>query len=141
MLFLTPNYAIPIPHPPQMGNKGNYVVSLSQFTRWLGNIAEEEFGVEVYPGFAGAGLLMSEHEDSPDPFDPGRTVKSVRVITNEVGLSKIDIRTRNDIPVQSDFTSRRRTWIFVQTTLLTLQPSSRRSTTNIRYRFKGSMES
>ena len=89
MFYLTPNYAIPIPHPPQMGNKGNYVVSLSQFTRWLGNIAEDEFGVEVYPGFAGAGLLMSEHEDSLDPFDDSKKVKSLRgIITNEVGLSK-----------------------------------------------------
>jgi len=89
MFYLTPNYAVPIPHPPQMGNKGNYVVSLSQFTTWLGNIAQDEFGVEVYPGFAGAGLLMSEHEDSPDPFDDRKKVKSVRgIITNEVGLSK-----------------------------------------------------
>lgn len=89
MFYLTPNYAIPIPHPPQMGNKGNYVVSLSQFTRWLGNIAEDEFGVEVYPGFAGARLLMSEHEDSLDPFDNRKKVKSLRgIITNDVGLTK-----------------------------------------------------
>ncbi|KAJ3791492.1 Thi4 domain protein, partial [Lentinula aff. detonsa] len=47
--------AIRIPHPPQMNNKGNYIISLSAFTRWLGRVAEEHYGVEVYPGFAGAG--------------------------------------------------------------------------------------
>ncbi|PPQ95953.1 hypothetical protein CVT26_016119, partial [Gymnopilus dilepis] len=45
MLYLTPSHALPIPHPPQMGNKGNYIVSLSQFTRWLASVAEEEYGV------------------------------------------------------------------------------------------------
>ncbi|RMZ91153.1 hypothetical protein DV736_g1597, partial [Chaetothyriales sp. CBS 134916] len=56
MRFLTKNSAIPIPAPPQMHNKGNYIISLSQFTKWLGERAEE-LGVEVYPGFAGAEIL------------------------------------------------------------------------------------
>jgi electron-transferring-flavoprotein dehydrogenase len=87
MLFLTPRHSIPIPHPPQMSNKGNYVLSLSAFTRWLASVAENEYGVEIYPGFAGAKLLMSPTADSLDPW--GNTVKSVRgVVTNEVGLSK-----------------------------------------------------
>ena len=43
---------------------------------WLGIIAEE-LGVEVYPGFAGAGLVYSED---------GTSVRGV--ITNEVGLDK-----------------------------------------------------
>jgi electron-transferring-flavoprotein dehydrogenase len=51
MKFLTSKYAIPIPHPPQMNNKGNYIVSLSNFVQWLGEQAEE-LGVEVYPGIA-----------------------------------------------------------------------------------------
>ncbi|KAJ3385401.1 hypothetical protein HDU84_002250 [Entophlyctis sp. JEL0112] len=46
MYFLTEKLAVPIPHPPQMSNKGNYIVSLSQFVRWLGEQAEE-LGVEV----------------------------------------------------------------------------------------------
>jgi electron-transferring-flavoprotein dehydrogenase len=87
MLFLTQKYSIPIPHPPQMSNRGNYVVSLSQFTRWLANIAENEYGVEIYPGFAGAQLLLSDRTDSQDPW--GSAVRSVQgVITNEVGLTK-----------------------------------------------------
>ncbi|KAF8963490.1 hypothetical protein BDZ97DRAFT_1731955 [Flammula alnicola] len=87
MLFLTSKHALPIPHPPQMSNKGNYVVSLSQFTRWLANVAENEFGVEIYPGFAGAQLLLSDEPDALDPW--GNKVRSVQgVVTNEVGLTK-----------------------------------------------------
>ena len=56
MRFLTKSSAIPLPAPPQMHNKGNYIISLSQFTKWLGERAEE-LGVEVYPGFAGAEIV------------------------------------------------------------------------------------
>lgn len=87
MLYFTPKHAIPIPHPPQMSNNGNYIVSLSAFTRWLAGVAENEYGVEIYPGFAGSQLLLSTTPDALDPW--GNAVKSVRgVITNEVGLAK-----------------------------------------------------
>lgn len=87
MLFLTKQHALPIPHPPQMGNDGNYILSLSAFTRWLASIAENEYGVEIYPGFAGAQLLYSPEEDSYDPW--GNKTRSVQgVITNEVGLTR-----------------------------------------------------
>ncbi|KZO99245.1 hypothetical protein CALVIDRAFT_561634 [Calocera viscosa TUFC12733] len=76
MRWLTSTSSYPMPHPPQMNNKGNYVVSLSQFTSWLGSVAEAE-GVEIYPGFAGAGAVYT-----PD----GTGVKGV--ITNEVGLDR-----------------------------------------------------
>ena len=56
MRFLTKIRAIPIPAPPQMNNHGNYIISLSQFCKWLGERAEE-IGVEVYPGFAGAEVV------------------------------------------------------------------------------------
>jgi electron-transferring-flavoprotein dehydrogenase len=56
MRFLTKNGSIPIPAPPQMNNHGNYIISLSQFCKWLGDRAEE-LGVEVYPGFAGAEIV------------------------------------------------------------------------------------
>jgi hypothetical protein len=75
MKFLTSKYAIPMPHPPQMSNKGNYVVSLSQFVRWLGTVAEEA-GVEIYPGFAGAQLL----------YDVNGAVRGV--VTHDAGLDK-----------------------------------------------------
>ena len=35
-----------------MSNKGNYIVSLSNFCKWLGQQAEA-LGVEIYPGFPG----------------------------------------------------------------------------------------
>ncbi|RMD44511.1 hypothetical protein DV735_g725, partial [Chaetothyriales sp. CBS 134920] len=56
MRFLTKTLAIPIPAPPQMHNHGNYIISLSQFDKWLGERAEE-LGVEIYPGFAGSEVL------------------------------------------------------------------------------------
>ena len=58
MRYLTKNSAIPLPAPPQMHNKGNYIISLSQFTKWLSERAEE-IGVEIYPGFAGKELLYA----------------------------------------------------------------------------------
>jgi electron-transferring-flavoprotein dehydrogenase len=50
-LFLTKDYAVPLPTPPQMHNEGNYIVSLGDMVRYLGRKAEE-LGVEVYPGFS-----------------------------------------------------------------------------------------
>jgi electron-transferring-flavoprotein dehydrogenase len=51
MKFLTPTGSIPLPHPPMTSNKGNYIVSLSNFVTWLGQQAEEA-GVEVYAGIS-----------------------------------------------------------------------------------------
>ncbi len=76
MRFFTKNSSFPIPQPPQMAKLGTYVTSLSQLTAWLGSIADE-LGVEVYPGFAAAGLLYSPHVPA---------VLGVR--TNEVGLDR-----------------------------------------------------
>ena len=56
MRFLTKNSSIPIPAPPQMNNHGNYIISLNQFCKWLGERAEE-IGVEVYPGFAASEVV------------------------------------------------------------------------------------
>jgi electron-transferring-flavoprotein dehydrogenase len=55
-LFLTSTRAIKLPTPPQMHNQGNYIVSLGDVCRWLATQAEA-LGVEIYPGFAAAGLL------------------------------------------------------------------------------------
>jgi electron-transferring-flavoprotein dehydrogenase len=45
--------------PPQMSNHGNYVVSLGNVCRWLGEQAEA-LGVEIYPGFAAAEVLTDD---------------------------------------------------------------------------------
>ncbi|KAJ7117976.1 hypothetical protein C8R43DRAFT_934255 [Mycena crocata] len=85
MRFFTERRAIPIPHPPQMNNKGNYIASLSRVAAWLGGIAEG-MGAEVYAGFAGARLLMS---DEADASTGGKEVRSVRgVITHDAGLTR-----------------------------------------------------
>ncbi len=51
-----PHFGIPKP----MHNDGNYIVSLGNVCRWLGEQAEG-LGVEIYPGFAAAEVLF--HED------------------------------------------------------------------------------
>ena len=42
--------------PPPLNNHGNYVVSLSKLSEWLGNLVEEN-GVDIFPGFAGTEIL------------------------------------------------------------------------------------
>ena len=76
MRWLTPTRSFPMPHPPQMSNKGNYIISLSKLTRWMSEQAEE-LGVEIYPGFAGAQVLWTED---------GTGVRGIT--TNEIGLDK-----------------------------------------------------
>ncbi|KAI9328310.1 hypothetical protein DFJ73DRAFT_861836 [Zopfochytrium polystomum] len=75
MLFLTEKYAIPLPHPPQMNNKGNYIVSLSNFVKWMGEQAEEA-GVEIYPSFSASEVLYNE-----DGSVAG-------IATNDVGIGR-----------------------------------------------------
>ena len=55
-LYLTESKAFRLPTPPQMHNSGNYIVSLGNVCRWLGEQAEA-LGVEIYPGFAAAEVL------------------------------------------------------------------------------------
>ncbi len=55
--FLTRKGRIKFPiTPPPLDNYGNYVVSLSQFSEWLGKLVEEK-GVDIFPGFAGTEVL------------------------------------------------------------------------------------
>jgi electron-transferring-flavoprotein dehydrogenase len=75
VLFLTANGQLRIPTPPQMHNKGNYIVSLGRLCRWLGQQAEA-LGVEIYPGFAAAEVLY--HADG--------SVKGVA--TGDMGIGK-----------------------------------------------------
>jgi electron-transferring-flavoprotein dehydrogenase len=46
--------------PPLMNNHGNYIVSLGNVCRWLATKAEA-LGVEIYPGFAAAELLLDHN--------------------------------------------------------------------------------
>ena len=61
-LFLTERRAYRIPQrllPPLMGNHGNYIVSLGDLCRWLGQQAEA-LGVEIYPGFPATEVLYTD---------------------------------------------------------------------------------
>ena len=76
-LFLTQSSAFETPGfllPGCFKNHGNYVVSLGNVTRWLGQQAEA-LGVEIFPGFAASELLF-ENE----------AVKGVA--TGDLGLNK-----------------------------------------------------
>ena len=75
--FFTKGGAITIPHilfPPLMSNRGNYIVSLSNLCKWLGQQAES-LGVEIYPGFPAHDVIL---EDG--------VVKGV--ITGDLGVAK-----------------------------------------------------
>ncbi|PIA16219.1 electron-transferring-flavo protein dehydrogenase [Coemansia reversa NRRL 1564] len=75
MKFLTAKHAFPMPHPPQMSNKGNYIVSLSNVVKWLGEKAEE-LGVDVFPGTSASEVIYGEDG-------------SVRgIATNDAGVDK-----------------------------------------------------
>lgn len=75
ILFLTKKRALPVPtlFAPFMHNKGNYIVSLGNLCRWLGQQAEA-LGVQVFPGFPAAELLEED----------GRIVG---VVTGDMGLN------------------------------------------------------
>jgi len=63
VLFLTETKAYKTPNfmvPKCFENHGNYVISLGNVVRWLGQQAEA-LGVEIFPGFAAAEILY--HED------------------------------------------------------------------------------
>ncbi len=75
--YLTPDRHFRIPIIPKyMHNRGFYVISLSRFTRWLGDIAEE-MGINIFPGFAGEEVLFG-----PD----GKTIVGIR--TGDKGIGK-----------------------------------------------------
>ncbi len=78
ILFLTEKSSMATPKlfmPPAMHNEGNYIVSLGNFCRWLGEQAEE-LGVEIYPGFSAARLSLDE-------------AGAVRgIITGDMGIQK-----------------------------------------------------
>jgi electron-transferring-flavoprotein dehydrogenase len=62
-LFLTESSARSIPEfmlPACFKNHGNYVVSLGNVCRWLGQQAEA-LGVEIFPGFPAADVLYAEN--------------------------------------------------------------------------------
>jgi electron-transferring-flavoprotein dehydrogenase len=84
-LFLTEHRAVRLPTPPQMHNTGNYIISLGNLCRWLGQQAEA-LGVEIYPGFAAAEVLYDERGSV------------VGVATGDLGIGRNGERTERYQP-------------------------------------------
>ena len=84
-LYLTQSGSFRLPTPPQMNNHGNYIISLGNFCRWLGEQAEA-LGVEIYPGFAAAEVL----------YDENGAVRGVA--TGDMGIGKDGAPTENHMP-------------------------------------------
>src|SRR6266702_1161664 len=55
--LLSSHHAFTLPTPPTMHNAGNYVASLCEMVRWLGERAAG-LGVNVFTGFPAASLLV-----------------------------------------------------------------------------------
>ncbi len=56
LYYLSERRARRLPMPPSMHNTGNYVASICEIVRWLGDKAQE-LGVDVFPGFPAGSLL------------------------------------------------------------------------------------
>ncbi len=77
-LFLTPSGAYKTPQfllPGCFKNHGNYVVSLSDVVKWLGQQAEN-LGIDIYPGFAAAEVLYNDNQ------------QVIGVATGDMGIGK-----------------------------------------------------
>jgi electron-transferring-flavoprotein dehydrogenase len=90
--MLTGNRALRLPTPPTMKNHGNWVCSLSEVTRWMGEQAEA-LGVNVFPGFPADALLVD-----------GSKVQGVR--TTPSGLDRDGQPTAPDAMPAMDITAR-----------------------------------
>ena len=109
--------------PSQLHNDGNYIISLSKLTRYLGTLAEEK-GVEIYAGFAADEVLytddgavkgvatkdvgISKEGDQKDTFERGVELlarqtlfaEGARGSCSESIISKFDLRKQNGSSLQ-----------------------------------------
>jgi len=102
--------------PPLMSNHGNYIVSLSNVCKWLGAQAEA-LGVEIYPGFPAADLVIADgvvrgvttgdlgvakdghHKDS---FTPGMNILGKYTLFAEGARGSLSKRLINDYSLSAD---------------------------------------
>ena len=125
-LFYTNNKSIKIPNfllPKALQNHGNYIISLSNLCKWLGEFAEN-LGVEIFPGFAASKLIYDESnqvigvqtgdmgldkECNPkDNFEPGIIIKGKVTVLSEgcrghlgkEALKKFNLDKNNKSPQQ-----------------------------------------
>ncbi|MEO6967174.1 MAG: electron transfer flavoprotein-ubiquinone oxidoreductase [Rhodanobacteraceae bacterium] len=75
LLLRDAQHSTTLPTPPQMYNKGNFIVSLGALCAWLAPQAEA-LGVDVFPGYAAAEAV----------FDDAGGVRGVRI--GDMGVAK-----------------------------------------------------
>ncbi|MEY3183001.1 MAG: hypothetical protein RLZ35_986 [Pseudomonadota bacterium] len=76
--LLTQTNAWSLPVPPQMRNKGHFIIRLGQLCRFLAMQAEQ-LGIEIFPGFAATELLFD---------DPNKPTQVLGVKTGDMGRDK-----------------------------------------------------
>jgi electron-transferring-flavoprotein dehydrogenase len=62
IMFFSEKNAVRVPGPfipPNLANHGNYIISLSNLTKWMAQQAES-LGVEIFPGFTAAEVLYND---------------------------------------------------------------------------------
>jgi len=77
LAYLNETNSINIPSiliPNVMHNKGNYIISLGAFCKWLSEKAEQ-LGVEIYPGFAASDIIIDQN-------------KLMGIVTNDSGVTR-----------------------------------------------------
>ncbi|MFZ4403024.1 MAG: 4Fe-4S dicluster domain-containing protein [Pseudobdellovibrionaceae bacterium] len=96
--YLGSDFNIKLPvTPPPFKNKGNYIISLSKFNRWLSTQCEQK-GINIFPGFAAVEVLYDgekvvgvrtgdkgrDKNGQPKAnFEPGMIIKSKAVVFAE----------------------------------------------------------
>ena len=125
-LFLNKKKSFKIPNfllPQSLQNHNNYIISLSNLCKWLGEFAEN-LGVEIFPGFAASKLIFNEkgevsgvqtgdmgldkNGNPKDNFEPGINIKGKVTVLSEgcrghLGkevIKKFNLEANNKSPQQ-----------------------------------------
>ena len=125
-LFLTKEKSFKVPNfllPQSLQNHDNFIISLSNLCKWLGEFAEN-LGVEIFPGFAASKLIFNEKgevagiqtgdmgldkDGNPkDNFEPGINIKGKVTVLSEgcrghLGkevIKKFNLEANNKSPQQ-----------------------------------------
>ena len=125
-LFLTKEKSFKVPNfllPQSLQNHNNYIISLSNLCKWLGEFAEN-LGVEIFPGFAASKLIFNEkgevsgiqtgdmgldkNGNPKDNFEPGINIKGKVTVLSEgcrghLGkevIKKFNLEANNKSPQQ-----------------------------------------
>jgi electron-transferring-flavoprotein dehydrogenase len=89
--WLSEARAVPVPEPPPLRNRGNYVASLGRLVQWMAKDAEQ-LGVDIFCEFPGREVLLDgDHVVGVRTSDRGIDKEGVRKANFEPG---VDIRAQ-----------------------------------------------